>query len=125
MAQSFQEVGAQFIAHYFDQLTNNKGGLRSLYTDQSMLTYEGEQFMGTDQIAEKQNSLPNLVFDSANAMIDYQPSVNDGIFVLVSGTLLIDGNADAPLRFTQTFLLAKGGVQGYFVNNEVFRLSLG
>lgn len=43
----FQTVGAQFIAHYFDQLTNNKAGLASLYTDQSMLTYEGEQFMGT------------------------------------------------------------------------------
>ena len=73
----------------------------------------------------KMGGLPNLTFDSANACIDYQPSVNDSIFVLVSGCLFIDGNAEQPLRFTQTFLLAKGGEQGYFVNNEVFRLSLG
>ena len=52
---SFQEVGAQFIAHYYNQLTTNRAGLTSLYTDQSMLSYEGEQFMGTAQIMEKQN----------------------------------------------------------------------
>ena len=42
----FATVGAQFIAHYYDQLTTNRQGLQSLYTDQSMLSYEGEQFMG-------------------------------------------------------------------------------
>ncbi len=81
--------------------------------------------MGTQQIMEKQGGLPNLTYDSANAIADYQPSINDGIFVLVNGCLFIDGNQAQPLRFTQTFLLQKGGSAGYYVHNEVFRLSLG
>ncbi len=81
--------------------------------------------MGTQQIMEKQGGLPNLTYDSANAIADYQPSINDGIFVLVNGCLFIDGNQEAPLRFTQTFLLQKGGSAGYYVHNEIFRLSLG
>jgi len=73
----------------------------------------------------KQAGLPNLTYDGDSAVADYQPSVNDGIFVLVSGCLFIDGNREAPLRFTQTFLLQKGGEAGYYIHNEVFRLSLG
>ena len=57
-------------------------------------------------------------------MADYQPSINDGIFVLVAGTLFIDGNTEAPLRFTHSFLLQKGGEAGYYVHNELFRLSI-
>ena len=87
---SFQEVGAQFIAHYYNKLTMDRPNLASFYTDQSMLSYEGEQFMGSNMIMEKQGQLPNLTFDSANAVIDYQPYFNDGIFVLVSGCLMID-----------------------------------
>ena len=121
----FQSVGTQFIAHYYNTLTTGRANLGALYTDQSMLSYEGEQFMGTQQIMEKLNGLPNLTFDSASAVADYQPSQNDGIFVLVSGCLCIDGNTDAPLRFTQTFLLARGGAQGYYIHNEVMRLNLG
>merc|ERR1719336_2654150 len=54
---------------------------------------------------EKLGGLPNLTFDSNGAQFDYQPSVNNGIFVLVTGCLFIDGNQEQPLKFTQTFLL--------------------
>jgi hypothetical protein len=99
--------------------------MAGLYSDISCLTYEGEQFMGTEQIMGKQGGLPNLTFDGNSAQIDCQPSVNEGILVLVNGTLYIDGNAEAPLKFTQTFMLQKGGAFGYYIHNEVFRLSLG
>jgi len=44
----FQAVGSQFIAHYYQTLTTNRAGLGQLYTDVSMLSYEGEQFMGPE-----------------------------------------------------------------------------
>ena len=90
-----------------------------------MLTYEGEQFMGPQSIMEKLSGLPNLTYDAASAVADYQPSTNGAIFVLVSGCLFIDGNQEQPLRFTQTFLLCPGGQAGYYIHNEMFRLSLG
>jgi len=88
-----------------------------------MLTYEGEQFMGTEQIMGKLSQLPGLQIDSNTAVFDFQPSINDGIFVLCAGQLSIDEGA--PLKFTHSFLLQKGGVAGYYVHNEVFRLNLG
>lgn len=105
----FNAVGSQFIQHYYQTLTTNRGELGNLYTDASMLSYEGEQFMGAASIMEKLGGLPNLTFDSNGAQFDYQPSVNNGIFVLVTGCLFIDGNQEQPLKFTQTFLLQQGG----------------
>ena len=121
---TFQEIGAQFIGHYFESLKSNRQNMAPLYTNDSMLSYEGEQFLGNEQIMGKVGGLPGLVFDSANATIDYQPSVNDGIFCFISGNLMIEGS-DQALRFTQTFLLQKGGTNGYYIHNEVFRLNLG
>ena len=46
----FQSVGTQFIAHYYNTLTTNRTSLNTLYTDVSMMSYEGEQFMGREQI---------------------------------------------------------------------------
>lgn len=71
----------------------------------------------------KLSGLPGLAIDSNSTVFDFQPSVNDGIFVLVNSSLSIEGGN--PMRFTQTFLLQKGGASGYYVQNEVFRLSLG
>ena len=96
----FQAVGTQFITHYYQSLQTNKAALASLYTAESMLSYEGEQFMGKDAIGEKLSGLPSLTFDANNAVVDYQPSVNNGIFVLITGQLFIDGNQEQPLKFT-------------------------
>lgn len=104
-------------------MTTNRPDLSSLYSDQSLMTYEGEQLMGVEQIMGKLNGLPGIAIDVSNAVFDFQPSVNEGIFVLVNASLSIEGGN--PMRFTQTFLLQKGGASGYFVQNEVFRLSLG
>ena len=121
----FNAVGNQFVTHYYTTLGTDKSQLGALYTEESMLTYEGEQFMGLEQIGGKINQLPNLTFDSAGAVIDLQPSVNDGIVALVAGQLFIDGNQEQPLRFTQVFFLQKGGSAGYYIKNEMFRLALG
>ena len=118
----FASVGQQFVNHYYSSF-KDKAALAGLYTDQSLLTYEGEQFMGVEAIMGKLSGLPNIDFDATNAVTDFQPSVNEGIFAMINCSMAIDGGQ--PLRFTQTFLLQKGGASGYFIQNEVFRLSLG
>lgn len=120
---SFQEVGNQFVQHYYSTFASNRQQIAGLYSDQSCLTYEGEQFMGTEQIMGKMGQLPNITFDGQGAVMDIQPSLNEAILVLVNGSLAIDDSP--PMKFTQTFLLAKGGVNGYYIHNEIFRLSLG
>lgn len=50
---SFEQVGKQFVEHYYNTFDSNRVGLAGLYIEQSMMTYEGEQFLGVQQIMEK------------------------------------------------------------------------
>ena len=116
----FNEVGRQFVAHYYSTLDSKKEDLASLYADTSMLTFEGEQFLGTKSIMEKLCAMPTLAHKIESQ--DYQPTTGDGIIAFVTGQLTIDGGN--PMNYSQVFHLAVGGSQGYYVYNDIFRLSL-
>ena len=105
----FAGVGQQFVEHYFTTFDGDRNNLAVLYTDQSMMTYENEQFMGVQGICEKLGGLPNIKHQITTA--DYQPTVNNGIIAFVVGQLSIDDGP--PMNFTQVFHLAVGGTNGY------------
>ncbi|CAG8609532.1 9907_t:CDS:2, partial [Scutellospora calospora] len=92
---------------------------------QSMLTFEGLKFQGAELIIEKLTSLPFQQVQHRIATIDAQPSHPslNGIFVCVTGELLIDQETN-PTRFTQAFQLIPDGTS-YFVLNDIFRLNYG
>ena len=60
---------------------------------------------------EKLGSMPKmeLKIDS----FDAQPTVNNGITVMIGGSLMIDGSEN-PLKFAQMFILQQGGAIGYY-----------
>jgi len=92
----------------------------SLFSDQSMLTFEGEQFMGQQPIYGKLSSFGKVAHQIKT--LDVQPTNNNGILAFVSGELSIDDGQ--PMMFTEVFHLQQGGSQGYFVLNDIFRLNL-
>ena len=47
------EIGKAFSEHYYNTFDSNRANLQTLYTDQSMLTFENEQFMGMQAIMTK------------------------------------------------------------------------
>ena len=53
MSADWLSIGNQFVNHYYTQFDTQRQNLASLYTEQSMMTYEGEQFMGVNPICEK------------------------------------------------------------------------
>ena len=118
----FQTIGEQFWEHYYKTISQNRGDLADLYTDDSMLTYEGDPIKGVQSIMEKLGSLPELKYEVIT--FDAQPSVNDGILCTIGGNLYID-NGDNPVKFAQTFHLQKGGNFGYYCLNDMFRLNYG
>ncbi|KAJ9099594.1 hypothetical protein QFC20_005660 [Naganishia adeliensis] len=73
--------------------------------DNSMMTWEGTQLMGTQAIIEKINSLPFESVQHRVSMIDAQPSSATvaSLIVLVTGHLVVDGNVDAPMPYSQMF----------------------
>jgi len=49
----FAEIGKAFAQHYYQTFDTNRAALHSLYQNESMLTFENEQFMGMQAIMTK------------------------------------------------------------------------
>ena len=118
----FEAVGTQFVQHYYNTFDVDKNNLAGLYSDQSMLTFDTEQFLGAQSIIEKLAQLPPLKHTVTSSQ--YQPTINNGIICFISGTINIDGDAN-PIAFAQVFHLQVGGTQGYYVHNDMFRMNIG
>ncbi|KAH8732464.1 hypothetical protein GQ44DRAFT_745666 [Phaeosphaeriaceae sp. PMI808] len=114
------DVLEQFVEFYYATFDSNRAGLASLYRDHSMLTFEGAGTLGTAAIVEKLQNLPFQQVQHRSDTIDCQPVGEEGILVLVTGALLVEGS-ERPMSFTQSFQLRKD-VDNWFLFNDVFRL---
>ncbi|KAI8093829.1 uncharacterized protein BX664DRAFT_330681 [Halteromyces radiatus] len=120
----FNAVAKAFVEFYYQTFDTSRQNLTSLYRNNSMLTFEGQQFQGAANITEKLVSLPFQKVAHRISTIDAQPSAADNsILVIVSGQLLIDEESN-PQMFSQTFLLMPEG-GSFFVFNDMFRLIYG
>lgn len=91
----------------------------------SMLTFEGQQFQGSQRIVEKLQALPFQRVQHRVTTIDAQPSnpQSGPLLVTVTGCLLVDEEQN-PQQFSQTFQLVPEG-SNYFIFNDIFRLNYG
>ncbi|KAJ4313796.1 Nuclear transport factor 2 [Neodidymelliopsis sp. IMI 364377] len=85
-----------------------------------MLTFEASGILGTSAIVEKLQNLPFQQVQHRTDTLDAQPSGQNGVLVLVTGALLVEGS-ERPMSFTQAFNLQQDG-GSYYVLNDVFRL---
>ncbi|KAF8177645.1 nuclear transport factor 2 [Pholiota molesta] len=118
-------VAKQFTDFYYTTFANNRPGLKALYRDHSMLTFEGNPIQGAVSIAEKLEGLPFQKVQHKVTTLDAQPSSPSiaSLLVSVTGLLLVD-DSENPLNFSQVFqLIPEGG--SYYVFNDIFRLNYG
>ncbi|KAI8077315.1 uncharacterized protein B0P05DRAFT_544568 [Gilbertella persicaria] len=116
------QVAKAFTDFYYNTFDANRAQLVSLYRNESMLTFEGQQFAGASNIAEKLTSLPFSKVVHKVSTVDAQPGnpSSGSIIVSVTGGLLIDEDQN-PQLFSQTFhLIPENG--SYWVYNDIFRL---
>ncbi|KAJ2514411.1 Nuclear transport factor 2 [Coemansia sp. RSA 2049] len=118
----FDAIGKQFVDFYYQTFDSNRSGLASLYRDVSMMTWEGSQFRGSENILEKIVSLPFQRVAHKLTTIDVQPSLPNvkAAIIVVTGQLLVDEETK-PQQYTQMFQLVEDN--GYFIYNDVFRLN--
>lgn len=119
---SFQEVGESFAKFYYEAFDSNRASLMPLYTSESMLTFEGEQFVGAEAIVKRLTAMPVTTVAHVITTIDCQPTTASGVLVFVVGQLKTDN--DRPHGFSQAFHLVPSGPGNYTVLNDLFRLSL-
>ncbi|XP_058227223.1 nuclear transport factor 2B-like [Rhododendron vialii] len=112
-----------FVDHYYSTFDTNRPGLANLYQDASMLTFEGQQFQGAQNIAAKLASLPFQQCQHIITTVDCQPSgPAGGMIVFVSGNLQLAGEQHA-LKFSQLFHLMPTPQGSFYVQNDIFRLN--
>ncbi|WP_328957449.1 nuclear transport factor 2 family protein [Kitasatospora purpeofusca] len=125
----FSSIAQAFAGHYFRSFDDYaaRDGLASLYRPESMLTWEGNQIQGAQNILDQLKKPELKVVKHQVTSVDSQPGANNGVVVLVTGSLAIDNAFDKPLQFTQAFTLAPipGQPGGFFIYNQIFRLVLG
>ncbi|EPS58345.1 hypothetical protein M569_16470, partial [Genlisea aurea] len=94
-------VAKAFVDHYYSTFDANRAGLAVLYQDSSMLTFEGQQILGAQNISAKLNALPFQQCQHHISTVDCQPSgPAGGVLVFVSGNLQLAGEQHS-LRFSQ------------------------
>ncbi|XP_026377335.1 nuclear transport factor 2A-like [Papaver somniferum] len=117
-----EAVSKAFVEHYYSTFDANRGSLGSLYQETSMLTFEGQQIQGSQNIVAKLNSLPFQQCKHTITTVDCQPSgPAGGMIVFVSGSLQLAGEQHA-LKFSQMFHLMPAQ-NTFYVQNDIFRLN--
>lgn len=119
---SAEEVAKAFVQHFYQTFDNGVDGLAGLYSEQSMLTFEGQQVQGAQNIMAKIKGVGPVKHNIKTT--DIQPSSNpNAIVIFVTGAIQIGG--DNPLHFCEFFQLVSTAPGQYYVHNDVFRLNYG
>ncbi|XP_018420413.1 PREDICTED: nuclear transport factor 2 [Nanorana parkeri] len=117
----WEHIGCSFVQHYYRLFDSDRTQLKSIYTDASCLTWEGQQYQGKDAIIEKISMLPFQKIQHSITSQDHQPTPDNCIVSMVVGQLKADD--DPVIGFHQMFLLKN--VQDVWVcTNDMFRLAL-
>mmetsp|Transcript_724 Transcript_724/g.1698 ORF Transcript_724/g.1698 Transcript_724/m.1698 type:complete len:122 (+) Transcript_724:179-544(+) len=119
---SAEEVANAFVSHFYQTFDSSVDGLAGLYNDQSMMTFEGNQFQGSANIIQQFKKVGAVKHQVKTT--DIQPSSSsNAIVIFVTGAIQIGG--DNPLHFCEFFHLVGTGPGQYYVHNDVFRLNYG
>merc|ERR1712228_565828 len=114
--------GKAFVQHFYNAFDSNVDSLAGLYQPSSMLTFEGNQVLGSQAIIQKLKSFGAVKHTVQT--LDVQPSSNpNSIYLHITGMIQIGG--DNPLHFTEFFSLVSTGPGAYYVHNVIFRLVYG
>jgi hypothetical protein len=136
-APSPLKVGVAFVKQYYQILTSQPDQIVKFYIPKSSYLSHGEGSDPTNpQSLEEYNLNPErwgcgigetMRFELEHGAIDAQPSVNDGILLVVTGQVIFrssdkDAKSAGSQRkaFVHTFFLAKNG-RNFAVNNDVLR----
>eukprot|EP00924_Labyrinthula_sp_SR-Ha-C_P001068 maker-scaffold_7-snap-gene-12.41-mRNA-1 protein AED:0.02 eAED:0.02 QI:28/1/1/1/1/1/2/70/248 len=123
-ADTSKQVSQSFIEHFFKLYDTNRVDLKSLYSDASFLTHEGQTFNGAEAISGRFNSLPQVKHDGGSFTVDvHEVKGVEVLFMLLTGKMSIEGSSN-PVKFVEVFQLLQQN-NSYFIGNHLFRLNYG
>ncbi|KAL3911065.1 MAG: hypothetical protein SGILL_007430 [Bacillariaceae sp.] len=120
---SADEIAKAFTQHYYNQFDTSPDGLAGLFTDASMMTFEGGPLVvGGAAIVAKIKSFGQVGHQVKN--IDVQPSQSpNAICIFVTGAVTL--GSPNPIHFCEFIQLVSTGNNNYHIHNCIFRLNYG
>jgi len=115
---NFEKIGRAFVDYYYNVFDQNRSQLGPLYQDNSLLTWEGTKVQGKVNIVRHLEQLPFKRIKHNVTSTDCQPSVSQGVLVMVSGELYVDDQSQ-PLKYSQVFHLMPSSQNNFYVTNDV------
>ena len=116
----FEQVGRGFIGQYYNCLSGDRNQLGGIYRENSLVTWCGGQFLGTNNVMPKIMSLGFNRSQWKQEEIDCQPMQNNAILIVIQGQVRIEGEGHA-LRYNDCQLLQQDQ-QGWYIQHQVFRI---
>ncbi|KAI1363387.1 hypothetical protein F5Y08DRAFT_309566 [Xylaria arbuscula] len=119
-----EEIAAQFAGKYYaDFQSNRQAFVEYFYREHSTLTFESNTLQGIQAIGQKWTE--DFLKTAKHQVTTTNAQKVPGGFVLVLVTGLIQlTETDAPMNFTQSFLISIDD-KGVFCNNDIFKLVYG
>ena len=108
-------IGRQFLQAFFQQ----NADISNFYGNDSILSFEGEVFVGRDDIMGK---LKQLQVSTIPTNYSVQPS-NNGILIFCSGNFQIAGEQNQMPFVRCIFLVNSGG--SYYIKNDIYKITFG
>jgi len=121
---NYESIGKAFTDQYYQMFDNpaTRAQLQALYnSEQSLMSFEGQQMQGAAKIMEKIQSLTFQKIAHLITAVDCQPMFDGGILINVLGQLKTDD--DIPQSFMQNFVL-RPAQDSFFIEHDIFRLVL-
>lgn len=117
---SFQDIGNQFVQHYYVTFAGNRDALAPLYRPHTLLTWQSEQMQGVEAIMSRFQRLGFQQAEFRADSIDAQPSLSGGVIVVVNGEVKLMDERHS-LKFNDFFHLAEEA-GNWYVSNQIFNI---
>ena len=88
-----------FTDHYYPTFDQNRSALAGLYSDQSVMTFEGQKSQGAQAIVTKLTGLPFQRCQHKITSLDSHAVPSGGVLVFVTGQLLVKLSSCGMHRF--------------------------
>ena len=113
------KAGEAFAGAYYRAFDGARASLLAQYREASQLTFEDQAAAGLAQIADRLQKMP--AGKTTPETLDVVPVGTTSLLLLVTGNLVIAGEAN-PLKFVQAFnLMPEAGTGALYIANEFYQ----
>ena len=126
MTSEYQELAEQFIQWYYDRSNNSREELESVYTDDTLVTFQDIQIYGKNprgQLSIMERLLSEGLQQMTKQVTNFtaQPSISGTVLICAQGSMKMTIDEAESLSFIENFLIGRDpSTDSFYIINQVF-----